>query len=66
MYAETWMLEDLQWEVMHIQEQVWELQELANEYENSQNFREITLCWRMSSPRNKDFTEFANFMKNSV
>ena len=37
MYAETWMLEDLQYEVMYIQEQVWELQELANEYENSQN-----------------------------
>ena len=36
------------------------------DYENSQNFREITLCWRMSSPRNKDFTEFANFMKNSI
>ena len=37
MYAEKWMFEDLQWEVMHIQEQVWELQELANEYESSQN-----------------------------
>ena len=37
MYAERWMLEDLQYEVMYIQEQVWELQELANEYENSQN-----------------------------
>ena len=37
MYAEKWMLEDLQYEVMYIQEQVWELQELANEYENSQN-----------------------------
>ena len=36
------------------------------DYENSQNFREITLCWRMSSPRNKDFREFANFMKNSI
>ena len=37
MYAEKWLFEDLQYEVMQIQEQVWELQELANEYENSQN-----------------------------
>ena len=37
MYVDTWMFEDLQYEVMNIQEQVWELQELANEYENSQN-----------------------------
>ena len=36
-YAERWMVEDLQYEVMNIQEQVWELQELAYEYENSQN-----------------------------
>ena len=37
MYAEKWLFEDLQMEVMNIQEQVWELQELAYEYENSQN-----------------------------
>ena len=37
MYAEKWLFEDLQMEVMSIQEQVWILQELANEYENSQN-----------------------------
>ena len=37
MYVDTWMFEDLQYEVMNIQEQVWELQELAYEYENSQN-----------------------------
>ena len=36
-YADKWMVEDLQMEVMFIQEQVWKLQELANEYENSQN-----------------------------
>ena len=37
MYVDTWMFEDLQYEVMNIQEQVWKLQELADEYENSQN-----------------------------
>jgi len=37
MYAQQWMVEDLQYEVMYIQEQVWELQELANEYQNSTN-----------------------------
>ena len=36
-YAERWMVEDLQYEVMYIQDQVWQLQELANEYQNSQN-----------------------------
>ena len=30
-YAEQWMVEDLQMEVMHIQEQVWELQTLVND-----------------------------------
>ena len=42
MYAEKWMFEDLQYEVMFIQEQVWELQELANEYEASQNNNSTT------------------------
>ena len=37
MYAEHWVVEDLQYEVMFIQEQVWELQELAKEYQNSAN-----------------------------
>ena len=31
MYAEKWRLEDLQYEVMYIQEQVWELQTLVND-----------------------------------
>jgi len=31
MYAEKWLFEDLQMEVMHIQEQVWELQNLVND-----------------------------------
>ena len=31
MYAEKWMLEDLQSEVMFVQEQVWELQTLIND-----------------------------------
>jgi hypothetical protein len=31
MYAEKWLVEDLQYEVMHIQEQVWELQNLVND-----------------------------------
>jgi hypothetical protein len=31
MYAEKWLVEDLQYEVMHIQEQVWELQTLVND-----------------------------------
>ena len=31
MYAEKWRLEDLQYEVMNIQEQVWELQTLVND-----------------------------------
>ena len=30
MYAEKWMIEDLQYEVMYVQEQVWELQTLIN------------------------------------
>ena len=36
-YAEKWMLEDLQYEVMTIQEQVWELQEIANNYTDNNN-----------------------------
>ena len=37
MYAEKWLLEDLQYEVMYIQEQVWELQTLVNESQSSSN-----------------------------
>ena len=35
MYAEKWRLEDLQYEVMNIQEQVWELQTLVNDSQSS-------------------------------
>ena len=41
-YAERWMVEDLHMEVMYIQEQVWELQDLANEYQLSQNNNSTT------------------------
>jgi hypothetical protein len=37
MYAEKWLLEDLQSEVMHVQEQVWELQTLVNDLQTSTN-----------------------------
>ena len=37
MYAEKWMVEDLQYEVMHIQEQVWELQNLVQDSQSSNN-----------------------------
>ena len=37
-YADKWMVEDLQYEVMYIQEQVWELQNLVNDSQsNSHN-----------------------------
>jgi hypothetical protein len=36
-YADKWMVEDLQYEVMHIQEQVWELQNLVNDSQSSGN-----------------------------
>ena len=36
------------------------------DYENNQNFREISLCWRVSSPRAKDFIEFSNFLRSNV
>lgn len=39
MYVEHWMLEELQYEVMNIQEQVWELQDIANSYiDNNNNY----------------------------
>ena len=37
MYAEKWMLEDLQSEVMFVQEQVWELQTLINDSQTTSN-----------------------------
>ena len=36
------------------------------EYENNKNFREIALCWRISSPRSKEFIEFTNFLRELV
>ena len=35
MYAERWLVEDLQYEVMFIQEQVWELQTIVNDSTNN-------------------------------
>jgi hypothetical protein len=37
MYAEKWLFEELQYEVMHIQEQVWELQTLIDASQTSSN-----------------------------
>jgi len=42
MYAKKWQLEDLQYEVMYIQEQVWELQTLVNESQSSVNNNNTT------------------------
>ena len=36
------------------------------DYENNKNFREIALCWRISSPRNNDFSNFASFLRKSI
>ena len=36
------------------------------EYENNKNYREIILCWRFSSPRSKDFSKFAEFLKLNI
>ena len=35
-------------------------------YENSKNYREIAICWRPSTPRSKDFLEFAEFLKKNI
>ena len=32
----------------------------------NKNFREIALCWRLSSPRNNDFSNFASFLRKSI
>ena len=42
MYAEKWMLEDLQSEVMFVQEQVWELQTLINDSQTTSNNNNTT------------------------
>ena len=36
------------------------------EYENNKYYRDIALCWRISSPRLKDFIEFTEFLKSIV
>ena len=36
------------------------------EYENNRNYREIALCWRISSPRSSDFIKFTEFLKSVV
>ena len=35
-------------------------------YENNQNYREIAVCWRISTPRSKDFLKFAEFLKKNI
>ena len=36
------------------------------EYENNKNYREIVLCWRVSTPRSKEFFEFTKFLRINV
>ena len=36
------------------------------EYENNKNYREIALCWRISSPRSNDFYKFTKFLKSVI
>ena len=36
------------------------------DYENKINFREIALCWRISSPRSEEFSNFGVFLKKSL
>ena len=36
------------------------------EYENNRHYREIALCWRVSSPRSNDFIKFTEFLKSVV
>ena len=36
------------------------------DYENNKNYREIALCWRVSTPRSKDFSKFADFLKINI
>ena len=36
------------------------------EYEDNKNYRNIALCWRISSARVKDFTEFTEFLRSIV
>ena len=36
------------------------------DYENNKNYREIAICWRVSTPRSKDFSKFADFLKINI
>ena len=54
MYAEHWMIEDLQYQVMHIQEQVWELQEIANSYGATTTNNNTTTSSNTTSSNNTD------------
>ena len=36
------------------------------DYENNQNYRKIAMCWRTSTPRSKDFSKFADFLKTNI
>lgn len=36
------------------------------EYENNKNYREIVLCWRVSTPRSNEFFEFTKFLRINV
>ena len=36
------------------------------EYENNKNYRQIVLCWRVSTPRSNEFLEFTKFLRTNV
>jgi len=36
------------------------------DYEDNKHFREITLCWRNSTPRSNDFLKFSEFLRSYV
>jgi len=36
------------------------------DYENNKNYREIVLCWRVSTPRSNEFFEFTKFLRINV
>ena len=36
------------------------------EYENNKNYREIVLCWRVSTPRSNEFFEFTKFLRINI
>ena len=36
------------------------------DYENNKNYREIALCWRVTTPRSNDFLKFSEFLRTNV